>query len=146
AQQPHQRWQIDACDQLRLAGGQPFSWLRGADECTGTVLGTVVFPPRAIQPGAAGAGAGAVSPVVPTLGLAGRSAPGQWPSLGRVVRLTDDVCVVVDRPGAEGSLQPGSATPGEWGDRAVQWVRAAVGRGVEVPQCRGGPSAPGRGR
>jgi hypothetical protein len=48
AQQPHQRWQVDACDQLTLAEGGQISWLRGADECTGAVLGTVVFPPRAI--------------------------------------------------------------------------------------------------
>jgi hypothetical protein len=49
-QLPHQRWQIDACDQMKLASGQQVSWLRGVDECTSTVLGTVVFPPRAIQP------------------------------------------------------------------------------------------------
>jgi hypothetical protein len=45
---PHQRWQIDACDQMPLANGEQVSWLRGVDECTGVVLGTKVFPPGAI--------------------------------------------------------------------------------------------------
>jgi hypothetical protein len=52
AARPHQRWQIDACDQMPLANGTPVSWLRAADECSGAVLGTAVFPPRAAQHGA----------------------------------------------------------------------------------------------
>jgi transposase len=64
AQAAHQRWQIDACDQMPLANQEQISWLRGVDECTGTVLGTLVFPPGAIRPGAARTDPGAVSQVV----------------------------------------------------------------------------------
>jgi hypothetical protein len=41
---PHERWQVDAADQLRLGNGQLASWLRMTDECSGTILRTVVFP------------------------------------------------------------------------------------------------------
>jgi hypothetical protein len=46
ARQPHQVWQMDAVEQQPLATGQLISWLRVVDECSGAVLGTVVFPPR----------------------------------------------------------------------------------------------------
>jgi hypothetical protein len=49
----HERWQIDAADQLRLGNGQLVSWLRSTDECSGAILKTVVFP-LGVQPGAAG--------------------------------------------------------------------------------------------
>jgi hypothetical protein len=41
---PHERWQVDASDQLRLANGQLASWLRLTDECSGAILKTVAFP------------------------------------------------------------------------------------------------------
>lgn len=41
---PHERWQVDAADQLRLGNGQLVSWLRLTDECSGAILKTVVFP------------------------------------------------------------------------------------------------------
>lgn len=40
---PHERWQIDAKDQMTLANGQTASWLRVSDECSGAILGTFVF-------------------------------------------------------------------------------------------------------
>jgi hypothetical protein len=43
--QVHQRWQVDAADQMPLASGDLVSWLRLVDECCGAVLKTVVFPP-----------------------------------------------------------------------------------------------------
>ena len=42
--QPHQGWQIDACEDLRLRTGKRVSWLRVVDECSGAFLQTVVFP------------------------------------------------------------------------------------------------------
>jgi transposase len=54
---PHETWQMDAVDQLRLAGGARVSWLRLVDECSGAVLKTVIFPPRLLGSGAAGHGA-----------------------------------------------------------------------------------------
>ena len=40
---PHQRWQIDASEELSLADGSRVCWLRIVDECTGAFLKTVVF-------------------------------------------------------------------------------------------------------
>lgn len=52
AQEPHAVWQMDAKEQVRLATGQRVSWLRIVDECSGAVLWTTVFPPRAMESGA----------------------------------------------------------------------------------------------
>ena len=49
ATQPHDVWQMDAVDQLRLGSGQKVSWLRLVDECSGAVLQTVIFPPRLLE-------------------------------------------------------------------------------------------------
>jgi hypothetical protein len=56
----HQRWQIDACDQMPLQDGTLISWLRAVDECTGAVLGTKVFPLWSVQSGRADVGARAI--------------------------------------------------------------------------------------
>jgi hypothetical protein len=61
AARPHQRWQIDAADQMRLSDDSDFSWLKAMDECTGAALGTVLFPPRAVQPGAGTPGAASLA-------------------------------------------------------------------------------------
>lgn len=45
---PHQVWQIDGAEQMPLGDGSRACWLRIADECTGAVLQTAVFPPRAL--------------------------------------------------------------------------------------------------
>ncbi len=59
---PHQTWQMDAVDQLRLGSGDRVSWLRLVDECSGAVLKTVIFPPGLLGPGAARHGARDVAP------------------------------------------------------------------------------------
>lgn len=51
ASKPHEVWQMDAAERIRLASGQQVSWLRLADECSGAVLQTVLFPPRVLEPG-----------------------------------------------------------------------------------------------
>ena len=48
---PHEVWEVDAADQLRLGNGQLVSWLRLTDEHSGAVLQTVVFPPSLEQGG-----------------------------------------------------------------------------------------------
>jgi hypothetical protein len=45
----HEVWQIDAAEQKRLANGEPISWLRVHEECSGAVLQTVVFSRRTFQ-------------------------------------------------------------------------------------------------
>ncbi len=59
---PHETWQMDAVDQLRLASGARVSWLRLVDECSGAVLKTVIFPPGLLGSGAARRGASDASP------------------------------------------------------------------------------------
>jgi transposase len=76
ATRAHQTWQIDACEQIGLKGGDKASWLRAVDEATGAVLGTAVFPPRLLDPGGPprdpGLPASAVPGVGPARGVAGR--------------------------------------------------------------------------
>jgi AraC-like DNA-binding protein len=47
---PHDTWQMDAVEQLRLGSGQGVSWLRLVDEYSGAFLGTTVFPPVLPRP------------------------------------------------------------------------------------------------
>ncbi len=61
ATRPHQRWQVDAADQMHLLDGSPLSWLKAVDECSGAVLGTVLFPPGAVQPGVGPGGPGGLA-------------------------------------------------------------------------------------
>jgi hypothetical protein len=76
ADRPHDVWQVDAAEDMALAGGGRASWVRVADEFTGAVLGTAVFPPRAVErrpPGPdPGAPAAAVRPLGPAPRRAGR--------------------------------------------------------------------------
>ena len=57
AQRPHEVWQMDAVEQLRLGSGHRVSWLRVVDECSGAVLQTTIFPPSLLEPSDAGRGA-----------------------------------------------------------------------------------------
>ncbi len=61
---PHDTWQVDAAEDIPLAGGSRASWLRIADEFTGAVLATAVFPPREMEQRA-----GRRDPAVPPRGV-----------------------------------------------------------------------------
>jgi hypothetical protein len=74
ADRPHAVWQVDACERIRLAGGQLVSWLRGVDEFTGAVLGTRVFPPGVLDSGAGPPDATLLTAAVWPLGTAGGAA------------------------------------------------------------------------
>jgi hypothetical protein len=71
AGRPHEVWQMDAVEQCPLRSGQQISWVRWVDEYTGAVLGTVVFPPRHLRPGAGDGGGRRSAPGVPAVGPAG---------------------------------------------------------------------------
>jgi hypothetical protein len=66
AEQPHQVWQMDAAELVKLRTGQRVCWLRIADECSGAVLWTAVFPPGPLDSS-------------PTQGSPGSTPPGLWP-------------------------------------------------------------------
>ena len=53
AGRPHEVWQMDAAEWIRLGSGQRVSWLRLVDECSGAVLQTTIFPPGALESGRA---------------------------------------------------------------------------------------------
>ena len=50
ASQPHETWQMDASEEIRLADGSKVSWLRIVDEYTGAVLITRVFSLSPLEP------------------------------------------------------------------------------------------------
>jgi transposase len=82
ARHPHDVWQMDAADQMRLAGDQRASWLRLVDECSGVVLRTTVFPPRVLEPGGTrGRPTGLASGIFP-VGKARAVPSRQWHPLG----------------------------------------------------------------
>lgn len=53
AERPHEVWQMDAAELVKLRTGQRVCWLRVVDECSGAVLWTAVFPPRPLVSGPA---------------------------------------------------------------------------------------------
>jgi Winged helix-turn helix len=47
SKEPHETWQIDGKELIKLADGTETSWMNIADEATSTVLQTTVFSPEA---------------------------------------------------------------------------------------------------
>jgi hypothetical protein len=82
AQQPHAVWQMDAADQVALRNGTLVCWLRIADECSGAVLETAVFPPGVLERGVRQSSAGPVAPSVSPMGTAVAFPVGQRYPLG----------------------------------------------------------------
>ena len=82
ARWPHACWQMDAAEQKRLKSGQQISWLRIADECSGAVLKTVVFPPRELESGAGCGNPKNSAGFVCTLGPSAKDACGQRIAVG----------------------------------------------------------------
>ena len=82
APQPHEVWQMDAADQVALRNGTLVCWLRIADECSGAVLETAVFPPGVLEHGGGQSGASRVTPGISPLGTAPALSPGQRYPLG----------------------------------------------------------------
>jgi transposase len=79
---PHEVWQVDAGEQKKLASGKMVSWLRFVDECSGAVLKTFVFSPRALQQRSRPRRAAAFSPCFSGVGLARLCAGGQRGPVG----------------------------------------------------------------
>jgi hypothetical protein len=84
ARKPHECWQVDAAEQKRLKSGVLVSWLRVADECSGAVLKTVVFPPGELESSAGPCHAAYFAGFVRPLGPAATGAGGQRLALGVV--------------------------------------------------------------
>jgi transposase len=70
AASPHERWQMDAKEHIKLCNKQEASWIRVSDECSGAVLHTTVFPPRDLVEGRPRCRTRGTPPCVRALGLA----------------------------------------------------------------------------
>ncbi len=79
---PHDTWQMDAVEQLRLGSGQGVCWLRLVDEYSGAFLGTTVFPPLPLGPRGRDSRAAATAGRLRTLGAAAPPARGQRQAVG----------------------------------------------------------------
>jgi hypothetical protein len=51
AQSVHQVWQMDATEQIELGDGNRASWMTIADEKSGAIIATVIFPPGLLGEG-----------------------------------------------------------------------------------------------
>jgi transposase InsO family protein len=78
AVRPHEVWQMDAAELVPLRAGRRVCWLRVADEGSGAVLWTEVFPPGPLEPGPTDLDPGPTPPGLRPLGTA-RAAPGGQP-------------------------------------------------------------------
>jgi transposase len=82
ATQPHETWQIDASEHIRLSNGDQASWLRVVDEATGAVLGTAVFPPRVLDSGRPTRNPVDVAAAFPEMGFARETSGRQRRTMG----------------------------------------------------------------
>jgi len=89
AQRPHEVWQVDAAELVKLRTSQLVSWLRIVDECSGAVLQTTVFPPGPLDSGPPGGDPGATAAGLRPLGSARAVAGGQRGAVGNAGRPAD---------------------------------------------------------
>lgn len=140
---PHQTWQMDACEHLRLLQGEA-CWLRLTDEYTGAVLLTVVFPPGLLGQGARRGGAGGLAAGVRSLGQARTTAGGQWYAVGGHWGAADRTGPVAARLERAYAVEPTAPAPTQRGGRAFAGSGPALGRAAELRLGRGTAGAVGR--
>ena len=154
AEQPHQTWQIDASEHIRLADKSEVSWLRILDEATGAVLRTDVFPPRLLESGRPSRHPGDAEAVVPEVGPAPAAESRQRDALGVAGRPAHRPGLLAGGPGRRGPGQSAWLPPGQWrggtgargGPEVVRALdirvghRAATAPGGDGPRPAGGLS------
>ena len=134
---PHETWQMDAKEHIRIKTREEVSWLRLIDECSGAVLWTAVFPPRGLAEGLPRGRAGTAPPGLDSLGLARPLPSRQWLALGLAGRVPYRPVVVADRLGRRDALEQPAPPPRERGRRAFPRDVRPVVRAVDVPDTRG---------
>lgn len=143
AQQPHQTWQIDASEHIRLADGAEVCWLRIVDEATGAVLRTDVFPPRLLDSGRPPLHSGDAEAVVPAVGPARGVASRQRCPLGIAGRSADRPGLLAGGAGRCGPGQCATPAPGQWRGGARARRRQTVVRALDVSIGRRAATSPG---
>src|ERR1039458_5864496 len=146
---PHETWQMDAKEHIRIQTRDEVSWLRLTDECSGAVLWTAVFPPRDLgfRPRLGRAGP---APLGPSLWGAAGTGPGrQRHALGLHGRLPHRAVALADRAGDHDALEQRGAAPGEWGRRALAGNVQPLVRALDLCNTQGiavavGPDGPDR--
>lgn len=124
----HEVWQIDAAEQKRLANGSLISWLRVYEECSGAVLKTVVFPPRAFQLRATDVGADAFEAGFSQARPASDHPRGQWLALGVGRGFADRVRVVAHRARYRDLVEPAASASRQRHRRTRSRVGQELGR------------------
>ncbi|MBV8607714.1 MAG: helix-turn-helix domain-containing protein [Singulisphaera sp.] len=150
ATRPHETWQMDAKEHIRLRSHEEASWLRLTDECSGAVLQTPVFPPGDLGPRPRDVRAGAAPRGVHRVGVAGVPPGRQRRAVGLDGRLPHRVVALADRVGDRDALEPPAAPPGEWGRRTDAADLRGLVRALDLRDARGtagalgadGPPAP----
>jgi hypothetical protein len=116
---PHEIWEVDAAEEIRLGNGATVSWLRIADEFTGAVLHTAVFPPRALEFRPGDRHPGTTASGVRPLGTPAARAGGQRRAVGLDRGTADRTGAVADRVGGGRDLEPGAMPSSQRRGRAV---------------------------
>jgi hypothetical protein len=132
AQVPHEVWQVDAAEDIRLASGEKVSWLRLVDECSGAFVWTEVFSPAPLEPGAGRRGARRVFERVFAVGASPADSRGQRLALGIDGRLAHRLGPVVDRLGDRSHLESAAAASEKRRGRTRARHRQTLGRTAHV--------------
>ncbi|MBV8317731.1 MAG: helix-turn-helix domain-containing protein [Planctomycetaceae bacterium] len=140
---PHETWQMDAKDHIKLKSNEEVSWIRMIDECSSGVLHTTIFPPRGVGPSPSRGRAGSAPPGLRPVGPARLPAGRQRRALGLDRRLPHRIGALGHRAGGRHALEPSEAAPGEWGRRAIAGDLRPVVRAVDVRFARGVARATG---
>jgi len=135
ARRAHEVWQMDAAERILLANGERVSWLRLVDECSGAVVQTTIFPPRALEPGGTDGGPTGVAPGFFQVGTARAVPSGQRHALGIGGRLADRFGAVVDRFGNNHDLESATTTAGQRRGRTLARHGQTLGRAQNVSRC-----------
>ena len=119
---PHQIWEVDAKERVRLASGQRVSWLAFTDEASGALLATPLSPPGALAERPPHRDPGHVPPHVHPLGPARGGPCRQRVSLGVTAHLPTELALwliglgvaVIWNPPAQPARTPRSSAVKGW--------------------------------
>jgi hypothetical protein len=110
---PHEIWQMDGAECIRLANGEPVGWLRIVDELTGAAWQTTIFPPGTVVSGRYAARSGGLTPRFHALGSPQAFPRGQRSAVGVGGRSSHGAGVLADWVGYRDDLEPATTAAGQ---------------------------------